>query len=83
MATLGIVHDGHQKTARRHKSGWLMALQLVQEIETRAALAQRDLGVVKSHIAAKQRDVRLLQLTTSELAHLARDTNVYEGVGKM
>ncbi|KAI9881027.1 MAG: hypothetical protein M1830_008909 [Pleopsidium flavum] len=60
------------------------ALQkLVQEIETRAAIAQRDLSVVKSHIAAKQRDVRLLQLTTSEIAQLPKDTKVYEGVGKM
>ena len=60
-----------------------MEVQLVEEIESRAALAQRDLSVVKSHIAAKQRDVRLLQLTSSELSQLPKDTNVYEGVGKM
>jgi prefoldin subunit 1 len=55
----------------------------VQEIDSRAALAQRDLGIVKSHIAAKQRDLRLLQLTSSELVQLPKETNVYEGVGKM
>ncbi|KAI9735018.1 MAG: hypothetical protein M1818_006595 [Claussenomyces sp. TS43310] len=57
--------------------------KLVQEIETQAILAQQQINVVKSQIAVKQRDSRLLQLTYSEVAALPRDTNVYEGVGKM
>ncbi|KAA6411075.1 MAG: prefoldin subunit 1 [Lasallia pustulata] len=60
------------------------ALQkLVQEIESQAILAQREIHVVKTAVSAKQRDVRLLELTTSEVKALPRDTNVYEGIGKM
>ncbi|KAI9851658.1 MAG: hypothetical protein M1838_003127 [Thelocarpon superellum] len=60
------------------------ALQkLVQEIESRAAQAQQQINIVKTQIAAKQRDARLLQLTSSEVRGLPASTNVYEGVGKM
>jgi prefoldin subunit 1 len=34
-------------------------------------------------MTAKQRDIRMLQLTSKELADLPSQTNVYEGVGKM
>lgn len=57
--------------------------QLVQEIETQAVLAQQQINVVKTQISVKQRDIRLLELTSSEVATLPRDTNLYEGVGKM
>ncbi|KAI9677095.1 MAG: hypothetical protein M1817_006934 [Caeruleum heppii] len=60
------------------------ALQkLVQEIEAQAVQAQQQINVVKTQIAAKQRDVRLLQLTSNEVSSLPSDTKVYEGVGKM
>jgi len=60
------------------------ALQkLVQEIETQAILAQQQINVVKSQISVKQRDSRLLQLTSSEVSTLPHDTRIYEGVGKM
>uniref|UniRef100_A0A093XRC3 Putative prefoldin subunit 1 n=1 Tax=Talaromyces marneffei PM1 TaxID=1077442 RepID=A0A093XRC3_TALMA len=60
------------------------ALQkLVQEIESRAIVAQQQISIVKTQIATKQRDIRLLQLTSSELGSLSKDTNVYEGVGKI
>ena len=39
--------------------------------------------MVKGAVAAKQRDVRILELTTSEVNHLPKDTKLYEGVGKM
>ncbi|KAI9839926.1 MAG: hypothetical protein M1819_000118, partial [Sarea resinae] len=52
-------------------------------IETRALLAQQQINVVKAQMAAKQRDIRLLQLTSGEVATLPKDTSVYEGVGKM
>jgi len=39
--------------------------------------------VVKAGIAAKRKDVRLLELTSGELEILPEGTNVYEGVGKM
>lgn len=57
--------------------------QLVQEIESRAIVSQQQIGIVKTQISAKQRDIRLLELTSSELGTLSKDTNVYEGVGKM
>ncbi|PGG99369.1 hypothetical protein AJ80_09365 [Polytolypa hystricis UAMH7299] len=60
------------------------ALQkLVQEIESRAVAAQQQINVVKAQITAKQREVRLLELTSSEISQLPKSTNVYEGVGKM
>jgi prefoldin subunit 1 len=59
------------------------ASQLVQEIETQAILAQQQINVVKSQMAGKQREIRLLQLTSSEVSTLPRDTPLYEGVGKM
>lgn len=61
----------------------LITDQLLQEIEAKAILAQRDINVVKQTVSAKQRDARLLELTSSELKSLSAGTNVYEGVGKM
>jgi prefoldin subunit 1 len=55
----------------------------VQEIETQAIQAQQQINVVKSQIAVKQRDMRLLQLTSSEVSTLPENTKIYEGVGKM
>ncbi|KAL8655500.1 MAG: hypothetical protein Q9226_003027 [Calogaya cf. arnoldii] len=60
------------------------ALQkLVQEIETQAITAQREINVVKAAVASKQRDVRMLELTSTEVKQLPSDTKVYEGIGKM
>ncbi|KAI4153426.1 MAG: hypothetical protein LQ341_000554 [Variospora aurantia] len=60
------------------------ALQkLVQEIETQAVNAQREINVVKATIVSKQRDIRMLELTCTEVKQLSANTNVYEGVGKM
>ena len=49
----------------------------------KSQLAQREINVVKTAVSAKQRDVRLLQLTSTELNKLPAETKVYEGVGKM
>ena len=57
--------------------------QLVQEIETQAITAQREINVVKAAVASKQRDVRMLELTSTEVKQLDKDTKVYEGIGKM
>ncbi|KAF2813222.1 prefoldin subunit 1 [Mytilinidion resinicola] len=60
------------------------ALQkLLQEIEAKASFSQQQLGIVKAQIVAKNRESRMLQLTTSEVVSLPETTNVYEGVGKM
>lgn len=55
----------------------------MQEIETRAVTAQQQINLVKAQISSKQRDARLVQLTANEIGSLPKDTNVYEGVGKM
>ncbi len=58
-------------------------LQIIHEIESQAATSQEQMVAVRAQIAAKQRDMRLLQLTADELGQLRADANVYEGVGKM
>lgn len=55
----------------------------MQEIETQAINAQREINVVKAAIISKQRDIRMLELTSTEVKQLSHDTKVYEGVGKM
>ena len=57
--------------------------QLVHEIESQALSAQREINVVKAAVSAKQRDIRMLELTSSEVKQLPKDTRTYEGVGKM
>jgi len=60
------------------------ALQkLVQEIESQAIQAQQQINIVRSQIAVKQREIRMLELTSKEVSGLPSGTNVYEGVGKM
>ena len=39
--------------------------------------------MVKGAVATKQRDVRMLELTASELKQLGPGTKVYDGIGKM
>ncbi|EHK50120.1 uncharacterized protein TrAtP1_008016 [Trichoderma atroviride] len=60
------------------------ALQkLALEIETQAIAAQQQIGMVRSQLAGKQREQRLLRLTMSEVQSFASNSVVYEGVGKM
>lgn len=60
-----------------------MFLKLAQDIESSALSAQRDINMVKAAVAAKQRDIRMLELTSTEVKQLPKDTKVYQGVGKM
>jgi len=55
----------------------------LQEVETQALLSQQKIQQTQGEIGAKKRDTRLNQLTANELKSLSKDTNVYEGVGKM
>ena len=57
--------------------------QLVREIESQALSAQREISIVKAAVSAKQRDIRMLELTSNEVKQLSKDVKVYEGVGKM
>lgn len=60
-----------------------MWIQVFQEIESNALSAQREINVVKTAVAAKQRDIRMLELTSTEVKQLSKDTKIYQGVGKM
>jgi chaperonin cofactor prefoldin len=55
----------------------------VREIESQAIAAQQQIGLVRTQLGSKQRELRLAQLTRSEILSLPPDTAVYEGVGKM
>ncbi|QIX02193.1 hypothetical protein AMS68_007710 [Peltaster fructicola] len=57
--------------------------QLLQEIEAKAAFSQQQLGIVRSQLATKQREKRMLELSSNELGALPKETPVYDGVGKM
>ncbi|KAL4862722.1 hypothetical protein BDV12DRAFT_178483 [Aspergillus spectabilis] len=60
------------------------ALQkLLQEIETRVITSQQQIGITKAQMSTKQRDIRMLELTSKEIGVLPGDTKVYEGVGRM
>ena len=55
----------------------------MREIETQAIQAQQQISLVRTQLGAKQREMRLAQLTKSEISSLPPDTPIYEGVGKM
>ena len=55
----------------------------MQEISQKKAFAEQQLVIVKQQKAARARESRMLQLTSSEVSSLPADTKVYEGVGKM
>ncbi|KAI1104134.1 Prefoldin [Jackrogersella minutella] len=57
--------------------------KLLREVETQAIAAQQQISLVRTQQASKQRELRMAQLTRTEMASLPSDTNVYEGVGKM
>ncbi|KAK5120546.1 hypothetical protein LTR85_006202 [Meristemomyces frigidus] len=57
--------------------------QLLQEISSKAAFAEQQLGIVRAQIASKNRESRMLQLSNTEMDALAKETPVYNGVGKM
>ncbi|KAK6958118.1 hypothetical protein Daesc_000911 [Daldinia eschscholtzii] len=56
---------------------------LLREVETQAIAAQQQISLVRTQQASKQRELRMAQLTRSEISSLPAGTNVYEGVGKM
>ncbi|KAK4103129.1 aPHC-domain-containing protein [Parathielavia hyrcaniae] len=62
---------------------WSVPRVLVREIEAQSVAAQQQISLVRTQVASKQREMRLAQLTRSEMASLPSDTAVYEGVGKM
>lgn len=60
------------------------ALQkLLREVETQAIASQQQIALTRTQQVAKQREMRMAQLTRTEISSLPADANVYEGVGKM
>ncbi|KAI1202439.1 Prefoldin beta-like protein [Nemania serpens] len=57
--------------------------KLLREVETQAIASQQQIALTRTQQAAKQREMRMAQLTRTEISSLPADTNVYEGVGKM
>lgn len=55
----------------------------MREIESQAIAAQQQIGLVRTQLASRQREMRLSQLTSAEISTLPPDTPIYEGVGKM
>lgn len=81
-----ILYIAHNLPQEKQNQTWTnrsSTWQLVQEIEAQALLSQQQINVVKTQVSVKQRDIRLLELTSKEVSGLPRDTNIYEGVGKM
>jgi len=58
-------------------------VQLLREIEAQSVATQQQISLVRTQMGAKQREMRLAQLTRREISSLPPDTGVYEGVGKM
>ncbi|PFH54959.1 hypothetical protein XA68_11364 [Ophiocordyceps unilateralis] len=57
--------------------------KLALEIDSQAIVAQQQLGSIRTQIAAKHREQRLVRLTFSEVVLLPRDAVLYRGLGKM
>ena len=57
--------------------------QILNQIQQTAVNSQRQLAISKNMTAAKERERKILQLTTDELNGLNKDVNLYKGVGKM
>lgn len=70
-------------TTRKTPCACATPQQLIQEIELKSIQAQQQITMVRSQQAARQREMRLAQLTRSEISSLPADTPVYEGLGKM
>lgn len=58
-------------------------LQVFQEISQKAAFAEQQLVIVRQQKTARTREGRMIELTSSEVSSLPKETKVYEGVGKM
>lgn len=79
----GFTEGAHGSTLLSATVTDLLTPQLLQEVETQAILSQQKIQQTQGEINAKKREARLNQLTSNELATLSKDTNIYEGVGKM
>lgn len=55
----------------------------MREIESQAMAAQQQIGLVRTQLSSKHREMRLAELTRREISSLPPDTPIYEGVGKM
>ncbi|KAI1814628.1 Prefoldin beta-like protein [Poronia punctata] len=58
-------------------------MKLLREVETQAIASQQQIAITRTQQASKHREMRMAQLTRTELSALPADTKIYEGVGKM
>ena len=56
---------------------------MLKEIESKAVFSAQQLQIVRGQMTSKQREKRMLELSSKELATIPKDTPVYDGVGKM
>jgi hypothetical protein len=57
--------------------------QVLEEIETQARNSQTQIAATKTALAAKQREIRRLELASAQIKGLSHETRLYTGVGKM
>ena len=60
-----------------------MCNQVLREIESKAQFSAQQLQIVRGQISSKTREKRMLELSSTELDGLPKDTPIYDGVGKM
>jgi len=56
---------------------------VLKEIEAKAQFSAQQLQIVRGQMTSKQREKRMLELSSKELATIPKETPVYDGVGKM
>jgi hypothetical protein len=61
----------------------LSTRQVLEEIETQARNSQTQITVTKAALAAKQREIRRLELASAQIKGLPDETRLYAGVGRM
>ncbi|WRT69863.1 uncharacterized protein IL334_006854 [Kwoniella shivajii] len=59
--------------------------KILQQIQQQAISSQKQLSIVRAQIQSKEKERKILALTTRELGHVPRDdsSTMYKGVGKM
>ncbi|WFD37635.1 uncharacterized protein MJAP1_000582 [Malassezia japonica] len=56
---------------------------LLNTVQTRLVQSQRQLSIVRAQVNARQREIKLQELTLEQLKGLGPETRMYEAVGKM
>jgi chaperonin cofactor prefoldin len=57
--------------------------QILIQIQQTVVQSQRGLNTTRQQMTAKERELRIIQLTNAEISALEPNVNLYKGVGKM